>query len=187
MSNSTLLMLILPWPIGFVFDVILGGKNKTQDFQYEDELGSWYWWMIFSYDVDEISHQVSQHTVQKLEYIQAFFWDSYWHGKFLTPLKHLQVSDLPIINIGIFLPTKLPAANLVKWTLLCSLPASHPPFKCNACVGSCWKNNPKSSVLKISFNSYQERIAGRCVCSQFAVIPTVEDLSLWVTVQKIIF
>ena len=61
----------------------------------------------------------SSHRIRKIsESIKDFFWDLYWQGRLLTPVRHRGFSAFPITNMGSFSPTPFAAARSVKQTLL---------------------------------------------------------------------
>ena len=115
------------------------------------------------------------------EYIQVFFWDLYWQGKLLTLLKHRGFSAFPITNMGSFLPIPFPAARPVKRILLYFPPAHCSPFRWKDFLEAVRKINQTHQHCK--YLSIQ-RIMGKWVCSQLAVISTVQDHSSPETVRK---
>ena len=93
------------------------------------------------------------------ESIQDFFWDLYWQGRLLTPLKHRGFSAFSITNMDSFSLTPFLAARPVQRILLIFSPVHCSSFRWK---GFCWKLLVKLtkliSVVNISqFISWGDR------------------------------
>ena len=111
--------LVTPLSIGCVHEVVFGGKNCIL--------------IAFSPETPCISNlrwSSCNHYSKSVPSIHAFFWDRCLQERLLTCLKHLELADFPITNIGIFSPRAVDAAIPVNRTLLCFPPEQHLPRKC---------------------------------------------------------
>ena len=138
---------------------------------------SWWvsWWAQIFYSANELFMcSFRTYYSKTTESIWVLLWDCWWHGRLLRLLKDLADCDLPITNTEVFLQWNdmlQIQLNGICWIYIQRIA----PFKCNASVGNCRKNNPNSAALKISFDVHQE-IFIRRVFSHLTLKSTVHDL-----------
>lgn len=89
------------------------------------------------------------HPSNKLLSIQLFLWAWYLQSKFITPVKHLGLTDFWWQNTGSLSPSALAAAIPVNRTLLCLPPMHFLDFKCSNLSGKAlyWKCGATGSLL----------------------------------------
>ena len=114
--NKIIIYLITPWFIGYVQEVVFGGKNcNLTAFSVErsgcaGQLSTII--TIFLPCILNLRSSSHNHSSKSVPSIRAFFWDWYLQGR-LRPLClifMLQLADFPITNIGIFSLRALDAA-----------------------------------------------------------------------------
>ena len=113
---------IIPWSMGCVTEVVLGGRKINSTHSRCSTCG-WAFQLlminaIFRLSLPNFRSSSWTHSSNISYDIQLLNWDRHRQSKCFIPLKHLGFCDFPIAKIGSLSPKALPAASPVKRTLL---------------------------------------------------------------------